>query len=361
MTAIELASERHRVPGFLGAQALFLDRGWTDGLPIIPPTEELVARFVAASGRGAQDVVAAIPEQGREVTVEKIAVNAVMAGCRPYYMPILVAAMRAMSDPRFSLHSTTVSGATAPLLIVSGPAVRALGINASFSVFGPGHQANATLGRAVRLILQNVCGGTPGQADKATLGHPGKYSYCIGESSDRNPWDPFGVQHGLPADTSAVTVFAAEAPIYARNDWSQEPELILATVADAMLIGHYTGGSFVVVMSPLHAGHIAQRGWSPADVRRFLAERARRSVADLKRAGRLAGAVEPADEDHWRGAVDSPEQILIVVAGGHLYGYSAVVPPWVGGHESIPITLAVESPDAASRETSEEDRACLTS
>ena len=359
--AMELTSERHHVSGFLEAQALFLDRGWTDGLPIIPPTEELVARFVAASGRGAQDVVATIPEQGREVTVEKIAVNAVMAGCRPEYMPILVAAMRAMSDPRFSLHSTTVSGATAPLLIVSGPAVRELGINASFSVFGPGHRANATLGRAVRLVLQNVCGGTPGQADKATLGHPGKYSYCIGESAEGNPWEPFHVRRGLSADASAVTMFAAEAPLYARNDWSQDPELILATVADAMLIGHYTGGSFVVVMSPLHAGHIARRGWSPADVRRFLAERARRSVADLKRAGRLAGAVEPADEGRWRGAVDSPEQVLVVVAGGHLYGYSAVIPPWVGGHESIPITHAVEPSGTASRETSEEDSACLTS
>ncbi len=338
-----LSSRTHQVADAEAAQELFDRNGWGDGLPIVPPTPDRVAALVAASGHEARQVIGQIPEQGRELTIEKVAVNAVAAGCRPEHMTAVVAAVRAMASNAFNLHSTTVSGATAPLVIVSGEAVTTLGINTSFSVFGSGHAANATIGRAVRLVSQNLCGGTPGLLDKATLGHPGKYSYCIGESLERSPWAPLHADRGRPVEASAVTVFAGEAPIYARNDWAAEPEPILATIADAMGVGHFTGGAFVVVLGPLHACLIAEAGWTKDDVRRHLHRHARRSVADLKRAGRLPGAVEAGDSGTWRAAVSRSDDILIVVAGGHLYGYSAVIPPWVGGHESQPVTELIES------------------
>jgi hypothetical protein len=183
----------------------------------------------------------------------------------------------------------------------------------------------------------------PAVIDKATMGHPGKFSYCIGESADRNPWPPLHADGGLAADDSAVTVFAGEAPINARNDWATEPGPILATIADAMLPSHFTGGCFVVVLGPMHAATLAAAGLDRAAVRDELFSRARRSIADLKRAGRMPGEPEPGDEQEYRHVVAAPEDILLTVAGGHLYGYSAVVPPWVGGHESRPVTEAVHS------------------
>jgi len=344
---MQLTSGRRQVLDPTAAQELVIQQGWGDGLPVIPPTPERVSRFIEACDREPDNVVGSIPEQGRDLTVEKIAVNAVMAGCRPEYMSILLAAVRAMSTEQFNLHSTTVSGATAPLLIISGPVVSQHSVNSSFSVFGPGHVANATIGRAVRLVLQNLCGGTPGVIDKATMGHPGKFSYCIGEDLSHNPWGPLHADRGLPPGASAVTVFAGEAPIFARNDWSHEPEPILATIADAMLVSHYTGGAFVVVIGPLHAAMLARAGLDKPAVRQMLFERAHRSVADLKRAGRIRGAIGEDDGREMRAAVPGPDDILITVAGGHLYGYSAIIPPWIGGHESQPVTKAIAADEAA--------------
>jgi len=195
------------------AQELFLQRGWADGLPIVPPMPDLVTSFIEASGRQPDDIVGGVPEQSREINVEKVAVNAVMAGCRPEYISVLLTAVQAMTEETFNLHSTTVSGATAPLLIVSGPVAAPVGLNTGFSVFGPGYHANATIGRAIRLVLQNVGGGVPGLIDKATMGHPGKFSFCIVESLEHNPWPPLHADRGVPEEASAVTVFSGEAPI----------------------------------------------------------------------------------------------------------------------------------------------------
>jgi hypothetical protein len=323
-------------------QEFFLQRGWSDGLPVVPPTPDRVASFVAAVGRRPADVLARIPEQAREVTVEKLAINAVMAGARAEYMDVLVAAVLAMGRPRYNLHSTTVSGASAPLLIVSGPVVQRISLNSRFSLFGPGHHANATIGRAIRLLQQNVCGGRPGVVDQATFGHPGKYSYCIAEDAASSPWEPVHAARGVDADASAVTVYAGEAPIMARNDWSSQAGPILDTIADAMLPSHFTGGGCTVVMGPLHAAAMARAGLGRADVAGELFRRARRTLADLRRAGRLAGPVGPDEETVERTVVPRPEDILVLVAGGHLYGYSAVVPAWIGGHESMAVTLPLD-------------------
>ncbi len=343
----ELFSTRIEVADEAEAAALFLQRGWTDGLPIVAPTPELVSGFVSATGRAPGEVIGELPEQNRSITVEKLAVNAVMAGCRPEYMSVLLATVRALTREQFNLHSTTVSGATAPLLIVSGPVVSKVALNSGFSVFGPGHHANATIGRAIRLLLQNVCGGVPGVIDKATFGHPGKFCYCIAESQSRNPWDPVHSDQGVGSTGSAVTVFAGEAPIFARNDWADAPEPILATIADAMLPSHFTGGGVVVVLGPLHAAAMARAGMSKSDVREALFLRARRSLTELRSAGRLPSAPEPGDDTTYRTVVPAAEDILVVVAGGHLYGYSAVVPSWVGGHESVAVTEEIDDEGSA--------------
>jgi hypothetical protein len=340
---LTLASSRREVANAEEAQELFQVNGWSDGLPIIPPTVELVEQFIATSGSEPDEVVINLREQSRTVTVEQIAINSVAAGCRPEYLPVVITALRAMNEEPYNLHSTTVSGATSPLVMASGSAVDLLGINAGYSVFGSGHVANATIGRAVRMVCQNLCGGSPGIVDKATMGHSGKFSYCIGESTLRNPWSPFHTDRGLGPDASAVTVFAGEAPIFARNDWSSEPGPILATIADAMKVSHFTGGGFVVVLGPLHAAIMAGAGMDRDAVRTVLFELSARSEAELKRAGRAKGEVLPGDEDVYRTAVTTPEDIVLLVAGGHLYGYSAVVPPWVGGHESKPVTRELGS------------------
>jgi hypothetical protein len=336
---IALTSARREVASVQAVQELFQVNGWSDGLPVVPPTPELVEEFISTSMLDPGEVIIDLREQSRRITVEQIAVNTVAAGCRPEYLPVVVTALRAMNDERFALHSTTVSGATAPLVIISGAAVELLGVNAGFSVFGSGHVANATIGRAIRLVCQNLCGGTPGTVDKATMGHPGKYSYCIGESPARNPWTPFHTDRGLPEEASAVTVFSGEAPIFARNDWSSEPGPVLATIADAMKVSHFTGGGFVVVLGPLHAGVLARASLDRDAIRAALCDLSARSLADLKRAGRARGEVEPGDEDIRRPSVEHPEDIVLLVAGGHMYGYSAIVPPWVGGHESKAVTL----------------------
>jgi hypothetical protein len=341
--SVALASARQEVADFGAAQELFQRNGWADGLPIIPPTVELVEHLIEASGLDPGEVVVNLREQSKTVTVEQIAINTIAAGCRAEYLPVVVTALRAMDAEAYNLHSTTVSGATAPLVIVSGPAVDMLSINAGFSVFGSGHLANATIGRAVRMVCQNLCGGLVGTIDKATMGHSGKFSFCIGESNLHNPWTPFHTDRGLTANASAVTVFAGEAPIFARNDWSSEPTPILATIADAMKVSHFTGGSFVVVLGPLHAAVLARAGLGRAAIREELFEMSARSEADLKRAGRAQGAIVPGDEATLRLAVTSPADIVLLVAGGHLYGYSAVVPPWVGGHESKPVTRELGS------------------
>ncbi len=333
-----LSSARIELSDDTAVAEFFLQHGWTDGLPIVAPTPQLVSAFVSAVGLEPAEVLGQIPEQNRSITVEKLAVNAVMAGCRPEYMSLLVATVRALTRTPFNLHSTTVSGATAPLLIVSGPVVTRVGLNSGFSVFGPGHHANATIGRAVRLLLQNVCGGLPGLIDKSTLGHPGKFSYCIAESQLHNPWAPAHSDRGVAAAGSAVTVFSGEAPIFARNDWAEAPEPILATIADAMLPSHFTGGGVVVVLGPLHAAAMARSGMSKADVRQSLFQRARRSLSDLRSAGRVSGEPQADDDTTYRTVVPAADDILVVVAGGHLYGYSAVVPSWIGGHESLAVT-----------------------
>src|SRR2546426_1891413 len=188
-------------------------RGWTDGLPIVPPTEARVRECLAFTDRDPREIVGVLPPRQGEATVEKIAANAVMAGCRPEYLPVILAAIEALADPLFNLDSVqATTHPVAPLIVVNGPIARELGINGGYKAFGQGFRANVTIGRAVRLVLMNVGGGLPGSGDRATQGSPSKIAYCVAENEAESPWEPLHVEAGVPADISTGSAYGCEAP-----------------------------------------------------------------------------------------------------------------------------------------------------
>ena len=338
----ELSSARHDVPDALAAIEFYYRQGWTDGLPVVPPTEERVREFLDSTGHRPDDVIGVIPQRSITITAEKVAINAVMAGCLPDYFPVVVAAVEALADDRFNAHGSTASTAgAAPLIIVNGPIVREIDLNSGDNVFGPGWRANATIGRSLRLVLMNVVRAQPGVMDKATLGHPGKYTYCIAENEVDSPWEPLHVERGLQREQSAVTVFAAEAPHYAMNHTANRAEPLANSLLDVLTANTPREAHILLVICPEHLAVFVREGWSKKDLRTYVAERAARSRASAKRAGWIQGEVTPEDEQTQLRWFDSPDKIMVVVAGGKTAGMSAVVPPWVGGSFSDPVTKAI--------------------
>jgi hypothetical protein len=304
--------------------AHYQERGWTDGLPIVPPTETRVHEFVKQTGRDPREVVGVLPPRQGEATVEKIAANAVMAGCRPEYFPVVLAAIEALADPKFNLDSVqATTHPVATLLVVNGPIARALGIQAGYNAFGQGFRANVTIGRAVRLVLMNVGGGLPGSGDRATQGTPAKIAYCVAENEAESPWEPLHVEAGLPADASTVTVFGAEGPHNIQDHHSHTALGVLLTVAGAMgqagsnnLLGR---GWPLLSLGPEHAATIAKEGYTKQQVKQFLYEHARYPLK------RLGLEYQRQQVERW-GVADAPdtmvpivrrpEDISIIVAGG---------------------------------------------
>jgi hypothetical protein len=279
------------------------------------------------------------------VTAEKVAINAVMAGCRPEYMPVVVAAIEGIGDPRWSYHGpgTSTAGA-AVLMIVNGPIARELDINAGDNLFGPGWRANLTMGRAVRLVMRNVCGSIPGTLDRGTLGHPGKLSFVIAENETESPWPPLHVDRGFRPDQSAVTIVAAAGPRQFYNQLSNTAEGILSTLADDMRAsGNLMGQpNFVVVLAGEHMRTIANDGWTKPMIREFLFEHTQNSYAHLRRMQQLAGAVQPGDDTRMRPLVESPDDILVVAAGGRAGAFSCYIPGWGGKRSSQAVTKEVK-------------------
>jgi len=342
--------------------------GWTDGLPVVPPTEALVARMLDAGPWGPDEVLLFEPVRGRAVTAAKAAINAVMAGCLPEYFPVVGAALGAIGAPEFELHGpATSTGGAAIMVIVSGPVRARLGFHGGANLFGPGFRANATIGRALRLVLLNCLECRPGILDKSTQGWPGKYALCFAENEEASPWVPLSVARGFGPGQSVVTVFAAESGHNVLSHGTRVPERLLALFADAMAgLGSLSPGRSVVVMAPEHAQHLRGGGWDRERVQQWLYERAWRSLADLKRAGKVeqafysnprivewifrdapggvpAGPLGPelaervVDEDEavrvHRGL--GPEDILLCVGGGEAGGHSAFFPSWSRGR-SVP-------------------------
>ena len=308
-------------------QEFFFEQGWSDGLPVVPPTEEAVRALLAAVDRAPQETIGPIPPRMRTATIEKIAINAVMAGCRPEYFPVVLAAVEAVLDDDCRLYGIqTATNTTAPLIIVNGPAVEQLGMNARGNVFGQGCRANATIGRALQLVLRNIGGDMPGETDMATQGQSGKFTSCIAENEAGNPWEPFHVEHGFRREESTVTVIGASAGHNVFTYGCETGAEILDHFVGAMTaLGHnnviFPTGP-LIVMGPEHAGVLARDGYTKESIRQDLFQRARiplsrfgaRTVRGLKHR-RSRWFAQAGDPDHI-GIADHPSHIHIIVAGG---------------------------------------------
>jgi hypothetical protein len=338
-----LASTRHGVDDFAAAQELLHERGWTDGLPVVPPTEDAVRAALAEALLPPDALVGVEPVRGRPITAEKIAVNAVMAGCPPAAFPAVATAWAAMLQPPFLLHGATAStGGCAVLVILNGPQVAELGANTGFSALGGDDRVLNTVGRAGRLGLINLLDVRPGAADRSTLGHPGKLGWCIAEDEAGTPWTPLAEQRGVPPGASGVTVMAAMAPRQIMNEWTTAPEEILETYAAEIRanLRHYSiwAGNYLLVIPAQHRAHLDAAGWSKADVARFVFERARIRRKEWADVGKGAVVRDRGDSEY--AAFEAPEDVLVVAAGGPAGGFGAVIPPWLG-NKSRAVTAAV--------------------
>jgi hypothetical protein len=305
------------------------ERGWTDGLPVVPATRSLVDAMLGAAGLDGDTLIAEFPSRNAAVTAEKVAINAVMAGCKPDYMPVVVAAVKALASRELVLHhvASGLSGSTI-VVLVNGPVAPKLGINATNNLFGPGVRANATIGRTLRLILMNCLCYTPGISDRATMGTPGKYTCCIAENEDENPWEPLHVERGFKPEQSTVTLVAASSMIQVWNYGT--PEQLLTCVADAL---SFLGSIAILDQSPgavilggEHTELLRVNGWTKRRIREFVVEHTGRRIADLKKAGRIDGAATSEDRAHLHYAMDAPDDLMLVCAGSSIGALSMVLP-----------------------------------
>ncbi|MCI0788992.1 MAG: hypothetical protein J4N88_05370 [Chloroflexi bacterium] len=293
------------------------DQGWTDGLPIIPPSQDLVERFVIASGREPQESIAVVPPRKGRATVEVIAINAVMAGCRPEYMPALIAAVEALIDPSFPLELIQVTtNPMTPLLLFNGPIRDQLDINYGAGCLGPGWRANATIGRAIRLVLLNAGGALPGIYSKSSFASPLRYTFVLGENEEENPWTPFHVDQGFGPEDSTVTVFRATNYVNISGGEGVGPEEILRHIATAMPPMYLGGEGAMLLLGVNHARSLYDFGLSKQEIQQKLWEYAVVSeecfAADFVATEQAAGRTGPGVVRRTR----KPEQMYVIVAGG---------------------------------------------
>ena len=333
----------------------FETQGWTDGLPFVPPTPDRVNEMYQYVDYQPSDVIATLTPRNSEATLERIAINSVMAGCRPAYMPVIITAIQAIAEEPFDLNGMqSTTHPCAAMVLVNGPLARELDINSGHNIFGPGWRANASIGRAMRLIMVNIGGATPGEGDKSTQGSPAKYAFCFAEREDTNPWQPLHVEHGYDLEDSVVTVMAAEGPHNIQDHGSITGAGLLTTIAGSMrktggndyMMG--VGGQPMVVLGPEHAAAIAADGFSKDDVKRFIWERARLPLSEVSpewtvrenRVERLMQAIGTLDEfpiaEHW-------SRIEVVVAGG-AGKHSAWIPTF-GGDLTQTVMRRIERAD----------------
>jgi hypothetical protein len=340
---VQLASKTYEADDFSAVQELYHSNGWTDGLPIVPPTRDAVEACLEWAMTSPDQLLGIEPVRAQAVTAEKLAINAVMAGCLPMHFPVVLTAFSAMLQPAFLLHGATAStGGCAVFVVLNGPIRLELGASGSFNALGNSDRATAVIGRALRLALINILEVRPGGIDRSTLGHPGKFTFCVAEDEDDSAWLSLAEQRGMPKEASAVTVMAAGAPRQIMNEWTTRPEEILETFAAEMRanLRHYSlhAGNYAVIIPRQLREHIQAAGWSKTDIAAFIHERARiprREWADVGK-----GAVVRDRGDSIYPALESPEHLLVVAAGGPAGGFGAVIPPWLG-HKSQAVTMAI--------------------
>ena len=330
----------------IDAQEALLNAGVTDGLPVVTPTRERIERMLAACARAPEAVVAGLPPLFGAATWREIAVNAVMAGCRDDCLPVVAAAVAALADPAFNLVGiATTTGSATPLVIVSGPVAERIGMNGGANALGPGNRANATIGRAVHLAVQNIGGARPGEVDMSTLGQPGKFTFCCAENRAESPWSPLHVQRGHPGDASVVTVVGAAGIVEIVDSESTTAADLAMTYGASTLIagslggaGLLGGGEPLFIMPPEHAQLFHDEGWTLDQVKAAIYENAMLPVSKLSQAVReklaLRREMRSAADEHVVRAAASPDDVMIVVAGG-VGRKAAYVPTWGGGTRAV--------------------------
>lgn len=324
------------------------DRGWSDGLPLVPPTRERVYRMLQATSRAPDEVVAVVPPDLVECTVEKVAINAVMAGCKPEYMPVVLASVEAACTDEFCMHgllaTTWFSG---PMIVVNGPIRKSIGMNWAGNCLGQGNRANATIGRALQLVIRNVGGGRPQGVDRATFGNPGKYTFCFAEDEDGSPWEPLSVERGVEAGKSAVTLFAADGVQGVFDQLSREPESLAKTFARCLRsVAHpkmaMSADAFLVV-SPEHARVFREAGWDKAKVKEEIGRHLMLAGKELIRG---ADGIAEGLPKHLTDATIPkfrPGGLNLVHAGGTAGLFSAIIGGWLatGQMGSSPVTKEI--------------------
>ncbi|MFC1491077.1 hypothetical protein ACFLQ0_00605 [Nitrospinota bacterium] len=315
---------------------IYYEKGWTDGLPVVPPTREKVNALIRAGGLAPNEVLGEIAPNYGAATMEKIAINAVMAGCAPEHMPLVLAGVRAMVDPKFNLHAVGgMTDSASPLVIVNGPAREAGGINCAGGAFGNGTRGNAVLGRALMLVLANIGGSRPGGISRTMFGSPARYTYCIGENEEASPWEPLHVERGLKAGQGAVTLFTCEAPHELRAEGVTDPERLADILGRTMCciwsaeMVHIRISGVVLALGPLHASVFGGASWSKEATRNVI----------------FQAAVVPVGGDRVpRGKFRSPNDITLIVVGG-TGGMQSMFMPGIAAHMgSNMVTVPVETP-----------------
>ena len=358
-----LRARRIQVPVDADPFEFLSDQGLTDGLPVIPPTEERVLRMLDGTSRAPDEIVAVVPPNLTPVTVEKIAINAVMAGCRPDYLPVVLAAVEAACSDRFNLHGVLATTYFAtPVLVINGPIRREIGINCGRNAFGQGSRANAAIGRALQLVVLNIGGGRPGQVDMSTLGQPGKFTCCIGENEEASCWEPLHVERGFAPDQSTVTVFAGEAPRAVRDQVSRSAQSLATSMGLSLeSVAHVKlrpVGEVMLIVSPEHVRTFAKDHFSKNALRKRIQETAARPLHQVLpdvncEKGVSLSSVPP----NWLNVDGQPTEealsrlvpkfahsndILIVVAGGTAGMFSAILGGWLAGSTgSIAVTKEI--------------------
>jgi hypothetical protein len=314
-------AEKIRAPTSLEAQINFLNaKGWTDGLPVIPPTPGRVESMIAGSGRSPGEAIGLIPPRWGEATVEVIAANAVMAGCAPEYMPVVLTALEALLEKPYNLYGTqATTHAVAPLLILNGPVVDELGFNYGYNLFGPGWRPNATVGRAVNLVLRNVGGAHPGELDRSTAGQPGKYTFCAAENAAENPWEPLHVERGFREDQSVVTVYGAGG-IFDLNDRSSKTAVdLMHMLANSLKImgsnSYLIGGENLLTICPEHAAILKRDKVSKQELKEYLWNNTWMPAGDFPESY-YRDEVEPLADPDWVPLCADPDGIIVIVGGG---------------------------------------------
>ena len=326
------------------------ERGWSDGLPLVPPSDVRVLRMLAGTTRKPDEVVGLIPPNLAECTVEKVAINAVMAGCKPEYMPVVLATIEAALEPLFTLHGLLATTYfSSPIIIVNGPIARRIGMNAGLNALGQGNRANATIGRALQLIVRNVGGGRPGEADRATLGGPGKYTFCFAEDESDAGWEPLSVSRGFAPGASTVTLFQGEGVQGFVDQKSRAPDDLARSLAMGLnAIGHpkmALSQRAILVLSPEHYAIFAEAGWGRKRIEEALYAATVRPGVDLVAGAHGVGEGMPVSMAGQAVPKFHPGALLVVRAGGPAGLFSAILPGWIAGRNHLelqPVTKEIK-------------------